>query len=316
MYTVLNTFELTTDLRQIISGVEENSGCNIEKVVTLMRGSCGRNAVRNNLKVLIKKKLIIAQKGKQVYRLYVNKDNLLASIGMEVTRFDSVFSALSNRVKTEIRDLEQKRNVHRPNQDDSQFKIDSIENELIHATIYVYRCFVYGCEILIATKLHSIKYDETLKRIQRVETTMKRIQWLMTAVKQDMQTKLLDTILVAFSSRINRNREYLARLIIEYPFDVDVESFYLLRGIFTTNKMATEFEQAMNSFWPLFSGFLGRPSMGFEYQYVVNKVSDYEDWKKVLDIFGTVFEDPQVVHARYQSKKMMFSLPIRGLQSY
>ncbi|MGI0044587.1 MAG: hypothetical protein ACRD47_12850 [Nitrososphaeraceae archaeon] len=309
----MNTFELTTDLRQIISCVEENSGCNIEKVVTLMRGSCGRNAVRNNVKVLIKKKLIIAQKGRQVYRLYVNKDNLLASIVMEVTRFDSVFSTLSDRVKTEIRDLEQKRNAHRPNQDDPQ---DSIENELIHATIYVYRCFVYGCEILIATKLQSIKYDETLKRIQRVETSVKRIQWLVTAVKQDMQTKLLDTILGAFSSRINRNREYLARLVIEYPFDVDVESFYLLRGIFTTNKMTTEFEQVMNSLWPLFSGFLGRPSMGFEYHNVINEVGDYEDWKKALDRVGTVFEDPQVVHARYQNKKMMFSLPIGGLKSY
>lgn len=293
----MKKLEVDQDQRRIIRCVEENPGCCKENVVSLLGDYIGRNNVLDNLTLLIDEGMIIAKKGKQIYQLYINKGDPIASLSSNIQCFDNAFSGLLSDVKKELRELGKRRSNSLS--EDQRHEIYLVENKLLHAIFDIYRWFIYHHDIFRNTNFLNNSDNETLERIYLT----------VSAVIREIQAKLLDTLSDA-SFVPDTIRVDLTHLDLRNPFEEDIGTFYLLKRVFDTNGMAGHFERVMDIMWKVISDVHNfKHSRPFEFNPVVSNL-DNKDWKKVLCVYEEVFENPLVVNVKYQQRKLMYNLPL------
>jgi hypothetical protein len=97
---------LAKDLK-IFEYVKENPGSSQEQVVRGMNGDPSRLTVINILKKLEEYDMILFKKDKpnsQIYRIYVNNNNLLVSAEQNLSEFERSFFALLDRLESKIQE--------------------------------------------------------------------------------------------------------------------------------------------------------------------------------------------------------------------
>lgn len=291
----MKKLELTQDQRRILRCIEDNPGCCKRFIVARLEGYVGRKNVLNNITILTNEGMIIEKKGKQIYELYINKGDPVASLSSNIQNFDNAFSTLLGNVKIKLRELEKRKS--KISIGGQRRKIDLIENELLHAIFDVYRWFVYQHDFLRNTNFFK-DYDND---------TSERLRLTVSDAIREIQAKLLYT----FSKTYSIAKIDLAYLDLCNPFEDNIATYYLLKRVFDINKLGEYFEQVMDIMWKVSSNAPNfRYSRALEFFSLTISYSDINDWKKVLNAYEEVFENPLVVNIKYQQRKLMYDLPL------
>ena len=248
-----------------------------------------RITVRNILDELEEYGLIVARKDKpnsQIYRLYINSENDLASALSHAQQFKSIYSVLLEIGKKRIEEMESGMTISNY----ERRRIYPLELELLEALLYVNRYFINSYMVFLQFNSHDRFKDEE---------TLKRIHLTVTKVIREIHDLLLDTISAASSFLRNKNKTDLESLVTFGYIETDLESFYLLKRVFDNNRMEIESEPIMSFLWGDGSRFR-RLDLGM--LSLAPKLEHLWDWKKVLKVFGDAYEDPKVIHTKYQNR--------------
>lgn len=98
--------EITPKIFKIVEYIKQHPGCSKENVVRGMNGNPSRITVLNIITELEQDKMIIARKERpnsQIYKLFINNDNLIVSVDQDLLKikdaFHILFSKLGDRIK-------------------------------------------------------------------------------------------------------------------------------------------------------------------------------------------------------------------------
>jgi len=266
-----------------------HQGCSIEKVVRGLNEIISRITVRNILFELKQNGLIVERKDKpnsQVYRLYINCENDLASALSHAQEFKSIYLVLLEIGKKRIEEMEKEMTIS----NNERTRIYFLELELLEALLYVNRCFIGSNMVFLQFKSRDrVKDEETLKRIHLT----------VSKVTREIQDRLLDTISASSSFLRNKSKEALEYLVSLGAIESDLESFYLLKRVFDNNRMTRESESVMCFLWGDGSRFR---RLGVGMLSLAPKLENLRDWKKVLRVFEEAYEDPKVVRTKYHDR--------------
>jgi hypothetical protein len=282
--------ELPERQLSVFNYLRTHPGCSKEAVRRAVESIASRDTVRNILYEFEDNNLIVLKKDKpnsQIYHIYINYENELASVLDYSERIKSTYFALLGSVKERFHEI----TSELENLDRSNYKWNSkyrSGTELLKGLFYINKYLIDVCIVLqLFDHQEKVKDNETLMKIQ----------FAINSAIYQIQIRLLDTISKYSMWLHGRGMPILARSVFLNPITIDIESLYLLKVIFYNNGLATSFDPVMDFMWEAGCKFADlRECVGFERFGMSQRFEDLNGWRGVLVEFGKYYENPSIVH--------------------
>jgi len=266
---------------KIVNYIADHPGCSKEDVVRMMKEECSRITVLNRLYTLNENGYIVFRKDKpnsQIYKMYVDTNNLLVTETTALEHFKRVFSEfleilVKKRDQLERLWLKIRRERGYPHEDNKP-------SDLI-PVIYSHLIVVYTAKSIAEWPKTGDK--ETLKHLyERIFSQLFEI----------------GNIIIKFHPQItkvqlNGSNVLPAMLpaILSSPFLLYPQRFDLFLEIFERFKIIDEVTPVIDSLWETGSGFFSIIIKPYQKEYSELENPDiFKDWKKFLMVWRIIKE--------------------------
>jgi hypothetical protein len=269
--TNMSQADLTERDWRVLQYIKENPNCSKENVVRGMKGDPSRITVINILTKLEQQQMIVARKEKpnsQIYKLFINEDNLLLSIVQGLDDLEKFFSNLLDEAKGKFGEkgsAEQQEHLS-PNLFDLPTLILFLYRQVLGT--YIVSCMF--------TWSDRIKDKETLNKLYSV--VFLKIG--------EIQSKLSES----FSSSDNNiskvqifdSMSYNLLLLLPTHLNVIFKNFQMFG-------LTKQIEPILDSLWKTNSHFIPLALRSYSYPEL-QKLDNFKDWRKVVKVWDIIKE--------------------------
>jgi hypothetical protein len=264
--------------KKLLDFISDNPGKSKEEIVRGMKGNPSRLTVLNHINHLQERNVIVLRKDKpnsQIYRIYVNQDDIKTSIYLELSQFKTSYFKLLDAALAQF-DLIESR--FRGLDEDVQWpwirKCLKEEEYLLRPLIEIY--------ILILNIYTVVKIFQWNKEVSSKET-MSEIFLITHKLLQEIQQKLFDTSKKLYVFRNYDERE-MSFDLINYNIRPELKSLARMLRAFQFYDLEREFEPVMEILWKMTSHLIS-----FEdYPFLHLKKKEKDDWRIVLSRYPDV----------------------------
>jgi hypothetical protein len=266
---------------KIVNYIANHPGCSKEDVVRMMKEENSRMTVLNRLHTLNTNRYIVFRKDKpisQIYKMYVNANNLLVSETTALEHFKKVFSEfleilVKKRDQLERLWLKVRRERGLPHEDNKP-------SDLI-PVIYSHLIVVYTAKSIAEWPKMGDK--ETLKHLyERIFLQLFEIGNIIIKFYPQITRVQLDDINVLPA---------ILPAILGSPFVLYPERFDIFLEVFGRFKIIDEVTPVIDSLWETGSSFFSNIIKPYQKQYPELENQDiFKDWKKFLMIWRIIKE--------------------------
>lgn len=258
--------------KKILNFIQDNPGKSKEEIVKAMKGNPSRITVLNHIRSLAEDHTIVLVKDKPnspIYQIYVNEDDIKASLYVELAQIKASYSNLLDASLLQLESIEAK---FRGLDEDVQWpwirKCLKDEENLLTPLLQIY--------ILILNVFAVVKTYQWHKEISNKET-ISDMYMLVHRFLQEMQEKLFVTTKQLYLFR-NYDENEMSFDLLDYNIRPDLKSFSRMLETFQSWQLEREFSPVMGILWKMTYKSISLDN----YPFLKLKKKERTDWRKIL----------------------------------
>lgn len=258
--------------RHILDFVMENPGKSKEDVVRAMEKFSSRITVLKHIQHLVDNKSIILRREKrnsQIYKIFINIEDIQAALHIELSKFESSYSILLDASLLRFEEIESR---FKGLDEDAQWpwiqKCLKLEEELLAPLIQIY-ILIHN----IFTVVKAFEWQNELPDKNASSDLYSTAQRFL----REIQQKLFDTIKQIHVFR-NYNEKIMSFDLLNYSIKPSIDSFSQMLQIFQGWELVREFSPIMDTLWKMTFN-----SISFDGSHFLKvKKKERSNWKIVL----------------------------------
>lgn len=270
--------------KKILDYIRENEGLSKEEIVRGVKGCGSRITILKHIDILEENNLILPRKEKpnsQIYKVYINKDDIKASLYLELSNLINSFSKLLDASMIQFESIEAK---FKGLDEDAQWpwirRWLKVEEELLGPLlqIFILNYNIFG--VVKAFEWHNEISDEK---------TLSDLYFMSQNFLQEIQRKLFDKVKQLYVFR-NYNEKDMSFDLLNYNIEPSIETFSRMFHVFQKWELENEFSPIMEMLWKTTAHTFSLD----DYSFLGLKETDRTNWKVILSRHPGHAVDPMI----------------------